>query len=257
MAGDWIKLECVTPDKPEVIAMSEVLKLDQDAVLGKLIRLWIWADQQTYDGNAKGNAVSVTKSFIDRCTCTTGFAEAMILAGWLLQENGALVFPNFDRHNGKTAKNRALLAKRVALCKQRKGNKKVTLGALPREEKRRDKEINKVIGISHEEFISLWNALDGVVKVRGTKLTGVRASHFKARMQDAQWRSEFQESFKRFPFKCTLNGGWKPDLDWFLRPGSVNRILEGKYDWSKESGSRPQEQLFDNTPPKPRYADEK
>jgi hypothetical protein len=139
MAGDWIKIEIVTPDKPEIIAMSETLQIDQDAILGKLVRLWIWADQQTYDGNAKGNALSVTKSFIDRCTGVIGFAEAMLSTGWLRQENCSLLFPNFDRHNGQTAKQRALTAKRVANCKAKKGNAKgnakVTMRALPREEK--------------------------------------------------------------------------------------------------------------------------
>ena len=32
----WIKLDHVTPDKPEVHRMAEVLKLDADTVLGKL-----------------------------------------------------------------------------------------------------------------------------------------------------------------------------------------------------------------------------
>lgn len=51
----------ITPDKPEVFQLSEILNLDPDAVLGKLVRLWAWADQQTIDGNAKCNAASVTK----------------------------------------------------------------------------------------------------------------------------------------------------------------------------------------------------
>lgn len=113
MAGDWIKLENVTPDKPEVLAMAEILGIDQDAVLGKLVRLWIWADEQTFSGYATRDGVSVTKTFIDRCTCVTGFAHAMQTVGWLVTLESGLAFPNFDRHNGKTAKARALTAKRM------------------------------------------------------------------------------------------------------------------------------------------------
>lgn len=58
MAGDWIKFETTTPDKPEVDRIATVLDVDPDAVVGKLIRFWIWADQQALDGNA----VSVTKN---------------------------------------------------------------------------------------------------------------------------------------------------------------------------------------------------
>ena len=53
MAGDWIKIEHVTPDKPEVWEMAELLGIDADSVAGKLLRIWIWADQQTISGNAR------------------------------------------------------------------------------------------------------------------------------------------------------------------------------------------------------------
>jgi hypothetical protein len=109
MAGDWIKLEHVTPDKPEVIAMAAALDIDHDAVVGKLIRLWIWADQQSRDGNVH----SVTQKYIDRVSGVINFADAMLKVGWLRVENGALQFVNFDRHNGKTAKSRALTAARA------------------------------------------------------------------------------------------------------------------------------------------------
>jgi len=114
MAGDWIKVQHVTPDKPEVIGIADHLGIDQDAVTGKLLRLWIWADQQTFDGNAGGNGISVTTSFIDRCTSVAGFADAMIRVGWLSSSDGRMTFPNFDRHNGQTAKQRGLTTKRVA-----------------------------------------------------------------------------------------------------------------------------------------------
>lgn len=109
MSGDWIKFETVTPDKPEVYRIAETLNIDPDAVIGKLIRIWIWADQQTIDGNAR----SVTKMLIDRVTGVPGFADSMLSAGWLKQGKHGLSFPNFDRHNGNSAKNRALTNKRV------------------------------------------------------------------------------------------------------------------------------------------------
>jgi hypothetical protein len=109
MAGDWIKIEHVTPDKPEVWQIAETLGIDADAVVGKLVRIWVWADQQTTDGNAR----SVTKALLDRISGVTGFAAAMVEAGWLQQAEGGVQFVNFERHNGETAKQRALTAKRV------------------------------------------------------------------------------------------------------------------------------------------------
>lgn len=129
MAGDWIKIECTTPDKPEVYQLAEKIGgIDPDAVLGKLLRVWIWADQQTFDGNA----ASVTRTALDRITGVDGFADALVCCGWLTSNDGGLTFPNFDRHNGKTAKTRALTAKRV----RNHRNADVTPSALLREEKR-------------------------------------------------------------------------------------------------------------------------
>lgn len=122
MAGDWIKVENTTPDKPEVHVMAEELGIDPDAVLGKLIRLWIWADEQTYNGNAG----TVTLSLLDRVAGITEFGQSMLRAGWIQRSDHGLVFPNFDRHNGQSAKTRALTARRVrahkVTQKQRSGN---------------------------------------------------------------------------------------------------------------------------------------
>lgn len=110
MAGDWIKLENTTPDKPEVIRMASILRMDQDAVVGKLIRVWVWADQNSIDGND----ITVTESFIDRLTSKRGFAAAMRSVKWLSGNDGAIIFPQFERHNGETAKARAESNRRMA-----------------------------------------------------------------------------------------------------------------------------------------------
>jgi hypothetical protein len=126
MAGDWIKVEVNTPDKPEILAVAGALNMDPDAVFGKCFRLWRWFDQQTENGNALG----VTKSLLDRYLSAPNFCDALENVGWLHSENGDSTFsvtlPNFHRHNGETGKRRALTAKRKAKCiskgRERKGN---------------------------------------------------------------------------------------------------------------------------------------
>lgn len=141
MAADWIKFEASTLDKAEVWQIAADLSIDPDAVLGKLLRVWVWFDQHTEEGNAP----SVTKMLLDRQVGVTGFCDAMVGAGWMDDDGDSIGLPNFDRHNGETAKKRALTAKRVAKHKRRgnaDGNAKVTPevtpDALPREEKRRE-----------------------------------------------------------------------------------------------------------------------
>lgn len=145
MAGDWIKFEIATPEKPEVWQIADDLDLDPDAVIGKLMRLWVWFDQHTEDGNAP----IVTKKLLDRSVGVNGFCDSVVAVGWMEETTITIGLPNFERHNGKTAKNRALTAKRVALHKAKsneKGNGEVTEDALPREEKRREEKKDKESG---------------------------------------------------------------------------------------------------------------
>jgi hypothetical protein len=110
MAADWIKFEHTTPDKPEVVRIAALLRMDRDAVVGRLLRIWIWADQNSIDGAD----VPITAAFIDELTRKRGFAAAMRTAGWLEGDDCALGFPGFYRHNGCSAKARAGSARRMA-----------------------------------------------------------------------------------------------------------------------------------------------
>ena len=136
MAGDWIKFELTTLDKPEVCQIADLADIDPDAVVGKLMRVWGWFDQQTENGNAP----SVSKKLLDRLVGVIGFCEYMKSVAWMIEVDGVISLPHFDRHNGKTAKNRLLTAKRVANHKasNAKGNGSSVSGALPKEEKRRE-----------------------------------------------------------------------------------------------------------------------
>lgn len=143
MAGDWIKVETCLPEKQEVDLMANRLGIDHDAIVGKLIRLWGWADQHT----TSGDAIRVTETFIDRLTNCSGFAAGLIEAGWMTRRNGLLSLPNFDRHNGQTAKTRALTKKRMK--RSRDGN--VTPSASP--EKRREEKSNKKYALGLQSMI--------------------------------------------------------------------------------------------------------
>lgn len=138
MAGPWLKMECATPEKPEVLAITAAMGWDDpDLTVGKLFRLWRWFDQHTTDGNA----ARVTSALLDRVVGVTGFVQAVADAGWLTVNGDGISLSNFDRHNGDTAKNRALTAKRVADHKANakgngegnaEGNGESVTGALPR-----------------------------------------------------------------------------------------------------------------------------
>jgi len=152
MSGDWIKIEVCLPDKPEVWAMSESLNLDPDAVVGKLIRVWAWFDAHTDDGNAK----RVTCAFIDRIISHQNFAKAMIDVGWLHQNDAGLMQPNFEKHNGESAKKRAEAALRQAKHRKKKArNAKSVTKVLP-DKRREEKNILKEENTTSNRFDEWW-----------------------------------------------------------------------------------------------------
>ena len=128
MAGDWIKFELSTLDKPEVISMADMLGTTTYDVVGRLLRVWGWFDQQTQNGNAHSVTGDVLKRYIDALVGSQGFAATMQSVGWLNDDG----MPNFDIHNGKSSKKRALTNNRV----KRSRNASSVTEALP--EKRRE-----------------------------------------------------------------------------------------------------------------------
>ncbi|MES2323256.1 MAG: hypothetical protein V4633_13410 [Pseudomonadota bacterium] len=139
MANEWLKLEASTPDKPEVFAITTAMGWDDpDLTVGKLFRVWRWFDQHTINGNAPG----VTPALLDRIAGVTGFAQCMANERWLVISDAGISLPNFEKHNGATAKSRAQTAKRVANHRadapcNADGNAATVTPALAREEKRR------------------------------------------------------------------------------------------------------------------------
>jgi hypothetical protein len=95
--------------------------------------VWRWFNQHTENGNAP----SVTKKLIDREVGVTGFIDAICNVHWMTEQNGTIQVVNFERHNSKSAKNRALTNDRV----KRKRNADIVTNALP--EKRREEELKK------------------------------------------------------------------------------------------------------------------
>lgn len=109
MAGDWLKMRHDLADDPATIRIAAVCGLDEDAVVGKLHRIWSWADRHTADGHAEG----IGPAWVDRTVRCEGFAAAMVAVGWLEQTETGMAFPRFDRHCGQTAKARALTKNRM------------------------------------------------------------------------------------------------------------------------------------------------
>ena len=235
MAGDWIKLQKDTPDKPEVLAIASRMNLDPDAVVGKLVRIWSWFDTHTVDGNA----LSVTYALLDRLAGITGFAEQMSFVGWLNQEGHVLSLPNFEYHNGETAKKRALGKNRQDKHRSNdesnaNSNASSVINALP--EKRREE---KSIDIKKERATSvacppdvdqqIW---DDWKQLRKAKKAPVTETVVSSARQEA---SKANMSFSDFLTVWCARGSQGLQAEW-LKPEEKNLSKTGQMNQRVISG---------------------
>ena len=146
MAGDWIPIRVDLHDDPAVIAMAAKLGIDENAVVGGLVRFWSWASRHTKNGYEAG----VTELWLDRFIGRTGWCAAMVSVGWLTRiggdswiEGGGFSIPKFDRWNSQTAKDRALTRQRMSKYRARKSDADVTLALRSRNEKVTSTEQNR------------------------------------------------------------------------------------------------------------------
>jgi uncharacterized protein YdaU (DUF1376 family) len=92
---------------------------------------------------------------------------------------------------------------------------------------------------AHQVVVTEWNAS---APVRCSRLTAARRRALSARLRDAWWRENYREGLARLPNARFLWGEndrrWKADFDWFIKPDSLARILEGKYDHAAATPQR-------------------
>lgn len=218
MAGDWIKVQKDTPDKPEVLAIASRMGLDPDAVVGKLIRIWSWFDTHTIDGNA----LSVTFSFLDRLTGVTGFAEQVALVGWLEQNGQSLMLPNFGNHNGETAKKRSLGKNRTEKHRSNAESNAPSVTKTSPEKRREEKiySVSKDTGVANDrENIFAY----GIPLLTSAGIKESQARSFFGKLikdnGDAAVVEALRECFRMKPIQplewlmAALNGSTKPQMN--------------------------------------------
>lgn len=245
MAGDWIKMEACTPEKSEVLAITAAMGWeDCDMTVGKLFRIWRWFDQQTVDGNAQG----VTKALLDRIVGVTGFCDAMASVDWLIIRDGGISLPNFENHNGATAKSRAQGAKRAAKLRgSDKSNAPSVTDALPREEKRREESKEQELlssaddepgqKITYSAIADLYNRVCGDVlprcvalnKKRKTNirnLCGMTINGCKPFRELDFWEGYFNDCLTNRHWTGDNDRGWRADLEFLTRQEVALKALE-------------------------------
>lgn len=146
MAGDWIKIRADLSEDVDVLRLSDILGTDDPTTVGLLVLFWSWVDRQT----TNGEGIKVSRERLDKLVGRHGFSDGMLIIGWLGGECGNLYVPNFERHNGNSAKARALESEAKRLRRMSDKLSDTTSAKKPgnvgpekrREEKNIEREIN-------------------------------------------------------------------------------------------------------------------
>lgn len=248
MAGDWIKMRTNLDTDPAVVRISSGLRMDRYAVVGRLHKIWTWANEHLTDGQD----VPVDCAFLDMLVEHSGFAESMRSVGWLSGRDGSLCFPSFERHNGASAKARALDAERKRQARNASGkcpgaNRTELRPEKRRVEKRRDSTENKQKVDLSAQFREWWRAYPKRVGRDRAAVAYEKAVHKIAKSEVVteleaadlllKWTRErvevvnsFEEKFRPHPASW-LNGGHYTDE--IALSQSVSRIppIESLADW--------------------------
>lgn len=111
MAGDYIPWNKGLYRKPEVSQIARMTGLSLFDVAGRLMAIWEWADDNTINGHIDGASADT----VDMIAICPGFAAAMARTrphSWIVLDDDGVMFPNYERWNGRCAKKRLIDADR-------------------------------------------------------------------------------------------------------------------------------------------------
>jgi hypothetical protein len=133
----WIAWVKGLTHRAEVLRIASRLSIDPQRAAACCMLIWEWADDETEDGGTFVPLLSLI-AHADRVTGVPGFGQAFSDVGWLIENANGSMFPNFDRWNGETAKQRLKEAARKASWRKRRDKCPANDGTKtgPREEKR-------------------------------------------------------------------------------------------------------------------------
>ena len=108
MAGFWIPWELGLSKKREVVIIARVLGVSRREAAAMCMEVWEWAQEQTLDGLIVG----ICPIDLSEAVGIPGIGEAMEIAGWIRNGDGNVQFPNWERFNSKSGKERLSAAER-------------------------------------------------------------------------------------------------------------------------------------------------
>jgi hypothetical protein len=130
MASDWIKVRTCLPSDGRLKIVSRRCHASTVTVFGALVTVWCLADAHA---NENGELVGYSKDDIDALVGVENFCDSLP-ADWLDASGEWVKLPDYQEHNGQSAKTRAQATKRQKASRSNRDT------SVTREEKRREEK---------------------------------------------------------------------------------------------------------------------
>lgn len=252
MAGDWIKVRTDLQSHPKIVRILSATGSDKFRVIGGLHAVWSVFDAHSTDGTLRG----YTPDLLDHVIGWNGFSRAMEAVGWLLFDGlETLALPEFDAHNGQSAKRRAEDQKRKKI--ERNRPQSVRILSADNSDKMRTREREEIEEKKQQQLCASGEApapaksdpipYQSIVDCYNRTMTGLAKVQVTSAKRKAAMRSVWAASprfqslkfFEAFFAECQessfLNGtgpyangheNWRPDFDYLMQTKVVTKVYE-------------------------------
>ena len=110
MAGEWFAVDCCLETKPETVEILVATGEPVDVVIGRLVRLWAWAQLNSEDGSIKATTAILARV----AGGDPKFWETVAETGWIELGEKTVTIAGWEKRFSQAAKRRMLDARRKA-----------------------------------------------------------------------------------------------------------------------------------------------
>ena len=230
MAGEWCPIDCNLATKPEVLELVDETGEPADAVIGRLVQLWLWSAMNSEDGTARMTVRRLCRQFGGSDTFWAGVQRV----GWLQvdEANGTVAIPGWERRFSSAAKARVQAAVRHQrdkevrrVCAQGGGAAASDPGrARAPEEIRGEEKFPSSPRVGFGQIRAAWHASGRLKPWKPDRPPKQNA----ALLDDPGWCADALAAIERLP-ACRFFKTPATMLQLFS-PGFVDKVLAGTFD---------------------------
>lgn len=252
MAKDWIKMRMDLPSHPKVVRILSATGTDKFRVVGGLHAVWSVFDLHSSDGVLEG----YTPETMDHIIGWEGFSDALIKVKWMQYDGEeTLTMPDFDTHNGQSAKRRADETERKRKSRNKPDEVRTDCGQIAdevrsrEEESREDKDkppispkgealpFQGIVDLYHEylpmlpRVVNINDHRKRAMKARWSEKVNVPSGDdvIEMKCNDLNFWARYFKRAANQPFLTGDKTDWAADFDFLLKKSKFIAVLENKY----------------------------